>query len=103
MHINDLLKIAVERKSSDLHLKVGAFPDIRVDGTLLPLADMRRLMSYEGSGAFQLVVFFVQGRSAADSVSNGWQMSGGPASAGAARATKAAERTSALTLGRLNM
>ena len=44
MHINDLLKIAVERKASDLHLKVGAFPIIRVDGTLLPLADMRRLM-----------------------------------------------------------
>ena len=44
MHINDLLKIAVERKASDLHLKVGAFPVIRVDGTLVPLADMRRLM-----------------------------------------------------------
>jgi twitching motility protein PilT len=44
MHINDLLKIAVERKASDLHLKVGAFPVIRVDGTLLPLSDMRRLM-----------------------------------------------------------
>jgi twitching motility protein PilT len=44
MHINDLLKIAVERKASDLHLKVGAFPVIRIDGTLVPLADMRRLM-----------------------------------------------------------
>src|ERR1700730_5948925 len=44
MHINDLLKIAVERKASDLHLKVGAFPIIRVDGTLIPLADVRRLM-----------------------------------------------------------
>jgi twitching motility protein PilT len=44
MHINDLLKIAVERKASDLHLKVGAFPVIRIDGALTPLADMRRLM-----------------------------------------------------------
>jgi twitching motility protein PilT len=44
MHINDLLKIAVERKASDLHLKVGAFPVIRIDGSLIPLADMRRLM-----------------------------------------------------------
>ena len=26
MHINDLLKIAVERKASDLHLKVGSHP-----------------------------------------------------------------------------
>ena len=44
MHINDLLKIAVERKASDLHLKVSSFPVIRVDGALIPLADMRRLM-----------------------------------------------------------
>ncbi|HEY1434066.1 MAG TPA: type IV pilus twitching motility protein PilT [Thermoanaerobaculia bacterium] len=44
MHINDLLKIAVERKASDLHLKVGAFPVIRIDGSLVPLSDMRRLM-----------------------------------------------------------
>lgn len=44
MHINDLLKIAVERKASDLHLKVSAFPVIRVDGVLTPLSDIRRLM-----------------------------------------------------------
>ncbi|MGH9363681.1 MAG: type IV pilus twitching motility protein PilT [Thermoanaerobaculia bacterium] len=44
MHINDLLKIAVERKASDLHLKVSAFPVIRVDGVLTPLTDVRRLM-----------------------------------------------------------
>src|ERR1043165_8999125 len=44
MHINDLLKIAVERKASDLHLKVGAHPIIRVDGDLIPLTDMKRLM-----------------------------------------------------------
>jgi twitching motility protein PilT len=44
MHINDLLKIAVERKASDLHLKVGSFPVIRIDGSLTPLSDMRRLM-----------------------------------------------------------
>src|ERR1700730_10155195 len=44
MHINDLLKIAVERKASDLHLKVGAFPITGAAGTPPPLADMRRLM-----------------------------------------------------------
>ena len=44
MHINDLLKIAVERKASDLHLKVGAHPIIRVDGELIPLVDLKRLM-----------------------------------------------------------
>ncbi len=44
MHINDLLKIAVERKASDLHLKVGAHPVVRIDGDLIPLVDMKRLM-----------------------------------------------------------
>ena len=44
MNINDLLKIAVDRKASDLHLKVGSHPVIRVDGELTPLADLKRLM-----------------------------------------------------------
>ena len=44
MHINDLLKLAVERKSSDLHLKVGAYPVLRIDGVLTPMAELRRLM-----------------------------------------------------------
>jgi twitching motility protein PilT len=44
MNINDLLKIAVERKASDVHLKVGGHPIIRVDGQLEPLSDLKRLM-----------------------------------------------------------
>ena len=44
MNINDLLKIAVERKASDLHLKVGSHPVIRVDGELIGLADLKRLL-----------------------------------------------------------
>jgi twitching motility protein PilT len=44
MNINDLLKIAVERKASDLHLKVGSHPVIRVDGDLIPLGELKRLM-----------------------------------------------------------
>jgi twitching motility protein PilT len=44
MNINDLLKIAVERKASDLHLKVGSHPVIRVDGDLVPLPELKRLM-----------------------------------------------------------
>ncbi len=43
-NINDLLKAAVERKSSDLHLKVGSPPVIRVDGKLQPLPELKRLM-----------------------------------------------------------
>ncbi|MGH7342672.1 MAG: type IV pilus twitching motility protein PilT, partial [Candidatus Rokuibacteriota bacterium] len=44
MNINDLLKIAIERKSSDLHLKVGSHPVIRVDGQLHTLQDLKRMM-----------------------------------------------------------
>src|SRR5262245_58412443 len=44
MHINDLLKIATERGASDLHLKVGSHPVLRVDGELQPLVDLKRLM-----------------------------------------------------------
>ena len=44
MHINDLLKIAAERRASDLHVKVGSHPVIRVDGQLIPLVELKRLM-----------------------------------------------------------
>ena len=44
MHINDLLKIAAERRASDLHIKVGSHPVIRVDGELIPLVELKRLM-----------------------------------------------------------
>ena len=36
MHVNDLLKIAVESGASDLHLKVGSYPMMRVAGVLVP-------------------------------------------------------------------
>ncbi|HDP95373.1 MAG TPA: type IV pilus twitching motility protein PilT [Candidatus Aminicenantes bacterium] len=44
MNIDDLLKIAVERNASDLHLKVGNHPVLRIDGTLHPLVELKRLM-----------------------------------------------------------
>src|ERR1700692_1809630 len=43
MHIDDLLRLAVERKASDLHLKVGNFPYLRVDGELISLSDLKRV------------------------------------------------------------
>src|SRR3954463_11172791 len=43
MHVNDLLKIAVESGASDLHLKVGSFPMMRVRGTLVPALQEKRL------------------------------------------------------------
>ncbi len=43
MHVNDLLKIAVEQGASDLHLKVGSYPMMRVRGALAPVVEDRRL------------------------------------------------------------
>src|SRR5438105_10751744 len=43
MHNGDLLRIAMERKASDLHLKVGNYPHVRVDGELVPLTDQPRI------------------------------------------------------------
>ena len=43
MHINDLLKIAVTSGSSDLHLKVGSYPMMRVNGSLVVASAEKRL------------------------------------------------------------
>ena len=43
MHVNDLLKIAVQRGASDLHLKVGSFPMLRLRGELTPALEDHRL------------------------------------------------------------
>jgi twitching motility protein PilT len=43
MHINELLRSAIERRASDLHLKAGSYPMIRVDGTLVVAAEDKRL------------------------------------------------------------
>ena len=43
MNIDDLLRIAMERRASDLHLKVGNYPHLRIDGELVPLTDQPRI------------------------------------------------------------
>ena len=43
MQINELLKAAAARKASDIHLKVGVAPVLRVDGKLTALQEMGRL------------------------------------------------------------
>jgi twitching motility protein PilT len=43
MHVNDLLKIAVDAGASDLHLKVGSYPMMRVRGELCAAAEDKRL------------------------------------------------------------
>jgi twitching motility protein PilT len=43
MHIDDLLKIAIEMEASDVHLKVGNHPQYRIHGVLAPLPQLPRL------------------------------------------------------------
>ncbi len=43
ININDILKISVERRASDLHLKVGSPPVLRIDGRLVPMVEQKRL------------------------------------------------------------
>ncbi len=43
MHVNDLLKLAVDQGASDLHLKVGCYPMMRVGGLLMPVSEDRKL------------------------------------------------------------
>ncbi len=43
MHLNTLLKMALDRTASDIHLKAGSHPWLRVDGQLLPITEVKRL------------------------------------------------------------
>jgi len=43
MDLKNILKVASEKKASDLHITVGSVPIIRVDGRLIPLSDFPKL------------------------------------------------------------
>ena len=43
MHVNELLKTAVDKGASDLHLKVGSYPMARVHGHLEPVSTEKQL------------------------------------------------------------
>ncbi len=47
MQLDQLLRIALERGASDLHLKVGARPMIRVHGSLVAANDIHRISSQD--------------------------------------------------------
>jgi twitching motility protein PilT len=40
VEIQELLEVALQRNASDLHLMVGAFPTLRIDGRLEPIANV---------------------------------------------------------------
>jgi twitching motility protein PilT len=60
MHVNDLLKVAVERGASDLHLKAGGYPMMRVRGGLAPLSQER--LSHEDMAAILETVIPAESR-----------------------------------------
>ncbi len=43
MHVDELLKIAIESNASDLHLKAGSHPIMRIHGRLSPITSYPRL------------------------------------------------------------
>jgi twitching motility protein PilT len=43
MNFDTLLRVMVSKNASDMHLKVGAFPHLRINGELIPLADQGKL------------------------------------------------------------
>src|SRR5512133_1138649 len=47
MELNEILQIALKAAASDIHLKAGLPPMFRVDGSLVPLKDARRLAPEE--------------------------------------------------------
>jgi twitching motility protein PilT len=56
MHINELLQIAVASGASDLHLKVGSYPMMRVNGVLVVASETKRL-AREDTEAMAAAVF----------------------------------------------
>jgi twitching motility protein PilT len=55
MHLNDLLRKAVEHGASDIHLKVGKPPMLRCDGDLGPMPDWPALDEVALGGALETV------------------------------------------------
>jgi twitching motility protein PilT len=49
MELNEILQVALRANASDIHLKAGLPPMFRVDGSLVPLKDARRLPPEEVS------------------------------------------------------
>jgi twitching motility protein PilT len=56
MELNEILQVALKSGASDIHLKAGLPPMFRVDGSLVPLKDARRMPPEEiGRMAFAIM------------------------------------------------
>ncbi|HXX64188.1 MAG TPA: type IV pilus twitching motility protein PilT [Bacteroidota bacterium] len=50
MNLNELLKLTFEKRASDLHIKVGNPPILRIDGKLTPIEAEKRLTQEDAVG-----------------------------------------------------
>jgi len=53
MHIHDLLRLTVAKGASDLHLKAGGVPILRIDGELVPQPQMPEMTSEDMEQVFE--------------------------------------------------
>jgi twitching motility protein PilT len=56
MNIDELLKVAIEREASDLHIKAGEPPILRIHGTLIPLAGLDRMTTKDVEGVVDQLI-----------------------------------------------
>ena len=92
MHIDELLKIAADKKASDVHLKSGTHPMMRLHGQLIPIDDDTRLtredlaeMTSAMMPAKLVEVFERTRKSTSPTAFRGWDASGATSSINAVR------------------
>jgi len=66
MHVDDLLRMTVTNGASDLHLKVGGVPVLRINGQLIPQDEMSAMTSQDMNQVFEEVTTDEQRRVFAD-------------------------------------
>lgn len=66
MHIDDLLRMTVTNGASDLHLKAGCLPVLRINGELVPQEQMPEMTSEDMERVFEEVTTDEQRNSFAD-------------------------------------
>ena len=55
MDIDDLLRMTLAKGASDLHLKVGGVPVVRINGELFPQDEMPEMTSQDMGQVFEKV------------------------------------------------
>lgn len=53
MHVDELLRLTIEKGASDLHLRVPSPPVIRVDGVMMPLDELTGITPHDMTEALQ--------------------------------------------------